>query len=83
MQTITFVTGNPHKLHEAQYYLGEWDVQSQDIDLPEIQSVSVTDVTRHKIHSAHQTISQPCFVLDSSLIIAGLCDQRAEYPAFP
>lgn len=46
-----------------------------NIDLPEIQSVHGREVIHVKLQSAMKQIKQPCFVMDSSLVINGLCKQ--------
>ena len=72
---IIFVTGNQNKFQEAQYYLSNHRINMTNIDLPEIQSVHGREVIHAKLQSAMKQIKQPCFVMDSSLVINGLCKQ--------
>lgn len=83
MQQIFFVTGNQNKLREAQVFLPEREVLGVQIDLPEIQTTLVTEVIRAKIDAAYRSIGAPCFVLDSSLIIDGLCRDSEVSLSFP
>ena len=72
---IIFVTGNQNKFREAQYYLNDHRINMINVDLPEIQSVHGREVIHAKLQSAMKQIKQPCFVMDSSLVINGLCKQ--------
>lgn len=74
-QEIIFVTGNQNKFQEAQHYLSSHKLNMINIDLPEIQSVYGREVIHAKLQSAMKQIKQPCFVMDSSLVINGLCKQ--------
>ncbi len=74
-QGIIFVTGNQNKFQEAQYYLSSHRLNMINIDLPEIQSVRGKEVIHAKLQSAREQIKQPCFVMDSSLVINALCKQ--------
>lgn len=77
-QEIIFVTGNQNKFREAQHYLCNYKLSMINIDLPEIQSVYGREVIHAKLQSAMKQIKQPCFVMDSSLVINGLCKQWEE-----
>lgn len=72
-QETNFVTGNQNKFHEAQHYLSKHKLKMVNIDLPEIQSVHGREVIHEKLQSALQALKEPCFVMDSSLVISGLC----------
>ncbi len=67
MQNLTFVTGNLNKLKEAEHALGI-KLNHQDIDLHEIQEVSVEHVVEHKAKKAYELLKTPVVVED-----AGLC----------
>lgn len=77
-QEISFVTGNQNKFQEAQYYLNNHRINMINIDLPEIQSVHGREVIHAKLQGAMKQIKQPCFVMDSSLVINGLCKHWEE-----
>lgn len=56
---ILFVTGNKNKLAEAKEILGDkFQVDTIDIDLPEIQSTSVKEVMENKIKIAYEEASK-------------------------
>ncbi len=66
MQNITFVTGNKNKLKEVEEILGI-KLKHQDIDLHEIQEVSVECVVEHKAKKAYELINKPVVVEDTGL----------------
>lgn len=68
MQDITFVTGNKHKLTEMERILGVI-LKSEDIDLPEIQSLSLEEVAIEKAKQAFAIIQSPVIVEDISFVI--------------
>jgi XTP/dITP diphosphohydrolase len=63
---IRFVTGNPHKLEQIAAVLDQPLIQT-DIDLPEIQAVTVQDVIEQKARAAYQMVGEPVLVEDTSL----------------
>lgn len=64
MKEITFVTGNKNKLKEVEEILG-MKLKHQDIDLHEIQEVSVECVVEHKAKKAYELINKPVVVEDT------------------
>ncbi len=62
---ITFITGNHHKLKEAQAVLGEL-VVGQDIDLPEIQSLDVKEVVKVKLLDARKEVTTGAIMVDDA-----------------
>lgn len=70
---ILFVTGNQNKVNEAGMYLPWFTVSKAGVDVPEIQSVDVIKVVKAKLDSAFNQTQKPCFVMDASLIVDGLC----------
>ena len=65
---ILFITGNENKLEEARAILGpDIEIEAQDIDLPEIQSLDPEEVIKAKLIEARRHISGPFFVEDTSL----------------
>lgn len=77
---LLFVTGNTNKITEAGMYLPWYFVRGAKIDVPEIQSVDVIKVVKAKLQSAFQQTQQPCFVMDASLVIDGICKQEGGNP---
>lgn len=65
------VTANPGKLLEARRLCGS-NLRSADIDLPEIQSLDLQEVLRHKGVAAAQAIQGPVIVEDTALELAAL-----------
>lgn len=52
---LLFITGNANKLSEAKAILGDkFDITNIDIDLPEIQTTDVKEVTKYKIEAAYE-----------------------------
>lgn len=81
--TLLFVTGNKNKIQEAQSYLPDYIIKSAGVNIDEIQSIYVIDVIKAKLRAAFEATGKPCFVMDASLIIDGLCDQKIQNPEFP
>lgn len=69
---ITFVTQNKNKLASVQSLLPHYEVEHIDFEITEIQSLDPKEVARHKLETAYAKIQKPCFVIDTSLEIAGL-----------
>ena len=61
-----FVTSNPGKLREARSLL-PIEIESLDLDLEEIQSLSVEEVSLHKLAQARRHVDGPVFVEDVAL----------------
>lgn len=66
-----FVTGNPHKVAEAERALGR-AVEAAPLDLPEIQSLDLVEVLRAKAAEAWQRFEAPVVVEDTSLELTAL-----------
>ena len=68
IKTITFITGNPHKLEEAKSVLKEYGifVEPLQIDIDEIQHHDPLKITEAKVKSAYEKAGQPVVVNDSS-----------------
>lgn len=71
LDELVFVTSNLGKLREAEEVLGV-KLKHHALDLPEIQSLDLAEVVRHKARSAAQRLSEPVLVEDTSLELAGL-----------
>ncbi len=67
MQTITLVTGNPHKLAELEkVFPASLRLTSQKLDMDEIQSLDVHEIVRHKLQQAYAQVHGPVIVEDVS-----------------
>jgi len=71
MKDITFVTGNDKKLIEMERVLG-MSLRSQKIDLPEIQSLDLEEVTAAKAQGAFAAVGTPVIVEDTALVFHAL-----------
>lgn len=69
---IIFVTGNEHKLSEAQAILDDFQVVGRDLDIPEIQSLDVEEVARDKATKAYELCGHACFVEDVAIMFGAL-----------
>jgi non-canonical purine NTP pyrophosphatase (RdgB/HAM1 family) len=65
---IYFVTSNQNKLNEARQIL-QMNVQSINIDTPEIQAIATKDVVEQKVMEAYKQVQKPVFVEDTGLHI--------------
>lgn len=73
MQTITLVTGNPHKLAELKAIFPETlNLVSENINLDEIQSLELHDIVAYKLQQAYKVIQAPVIVEDVSTELAKL-----------
>jgi|GEM_PF-50260 len=71
LPSFIFVTGNPHKVEEAERALGR-TVEAAPLDLPEIQSLNLVSVLRAKAAEAWQRLGAPVVVEDTSLELDAL-----------
>ena len=72
MRRVTLVTGNPNKLKELQAIApASLELSSQEIDLPEIQSLDLREIIEDKVKRAFDIVNGPVIVEDVS---AGLDD---------
>ena len=71
IEDLVFVTSNLGKLREAEEVLG-MKLQHRALDLPEVQSLSLEEVVRHKARTAHERLGVAVLVEDTSLELAGL-----------
>ena len=66
-----FVTSNEHKRREAAEILG-FELETSALEIPEIQSLDVTEVAAAKARAAHELLGSPPYpvlVEDSGLVI--------------
>lgn len=68
MKEVIFVTGNANK---ARYFSRATGlvVKGYKLDIPEIQSLDLSQIITHKVHSAYDQFKKPVIVEDTSLII--------------
>lgn len=67
---LTFVTGNKHKLEEVESLLGDkFTISGKELDLLEIQSLNIEEVSINKAKSAFEKIQKPLIVEDTGLFI--------------
>jgi non-canonical purine NTP pyrophosphatase (RdgB/HAM1 family) len=69
--TLIFATQSANKLEEAQRIL-RTQIETYEIDLPEIQSVDVEDVVIYKAKFAYDVIRKPIMIEDTGLYINAL-----------
>ena len=74
MKTVTFITGNPHKLEEAKSVLKGYGifVEPLQINIDGIQHHDPLKITEAKVKSAYEKAGQPVVVNDSSWEIPAL-----------
>ena len=68
MKSIVFVTGNKHKIKEAEEIL-HIPLETADIDLEEIQETDLEKVALHKLQQAYERIRKPVMVDDVGVYI--------------
>ncbi len=71
-QSVVLVSSNPNKIREYQELTkGRMKISFQKFGLPEIQSVSSTEVAEYKIIEAYKLINRPIIVEDTALHLEG------------
>jgi non-canonical purine NTP pyrophosphatase (RdgB/HAM1 family) len=71
VRPFVLVTGNPGKIAEARLALGG-DVETEVLDLPEIQSLDYVEVARAKAGEAWRRLGRPLVVEEAGLDLAAL-----------
>ncbi|MFH1225840.1 MAG: RdgB/HAM1 family non-canonical purine NTP pyrophosphatase [bacterium] len=71
MKKIFVITGNQGKAREIAAITG-LEVEAKELDIPEIQSLSVEEVAKKKAKVAYETIRQPVLVDDTGMSIDAL-----------
>jgi XTP/dITP diphosphohydrolase len=66
--TPTFITGNAGKVREFEQILG-FKLNTEKINLTEIQSTNVSEVTKYKVQQAFELLKKPVIVEDTGLYI--------------
>jgi non-canonical purine NTP pyrophosphatase (RdgB/HAM1 family) len=70
-ERLLFVTSNAGKVREVERILGT-TVEQLDLDIPEIQSLDVEEVVRHKALTAFAHADRPVLVEDTGLYVEAL-----------
>ncbi|MDR2063649.1 MAG: RdgB/HAM1 family non-canonical purine NTP pyrophosphatase [Candidatus Nomurabacteria bacterium] len=68
MKGLTLITGSAGKAKEYVVLLG-FEIETEKIDLPEIQSTNVVEVVREKAKVAYEKLQRPVIVDDTGLTI--------------
>ncbi len=68
---LVFVTSNQGKLREAEAVLGR-SLDHHGLDLPEIQSLDLSEVVLSKVEAARAVLGRPVIVEDTALEFAAL-----------
>ena len=66
LNEIVFVTGNKGKAENTARLLG-MNITNQKVDLPEIQSLDLSEIAEQKLKAAYDIIKKPCMIEDMSL----------------
>jgi XTP/dITP diphosphohydrolase len=71
---VFFATTNPGKVTSVQRVLSQYgiEVERRDIDLPELQGETASDVIVGKIRAAYERVEAPVMAIDSALHIDAL-----------
>ena len=62
--SVTFITGNPNKAKVFADHM-KLDIKHKSLDLDEIQSLSLREITEHKLIQAYDIVGGPVLVEDS------------------
>jgi non-canonical purine NTP pyrophosphatase (RdgB/HAM1 family) len=65
---VTFITGNPKKAEFLAKFLG-FPVEHKKLDLDELQSLDLEEITEHKARQAYETVGGPVLVEDVGVVI--------------
>ncbi len=78
MKRILFITGNLNKLSEAKEILKDYEIDSYNIRLPEIQG-EIRDIIRHKARYASKKLNKTIIVEDTALCFTALNNLPGPY----
>ncbi len=80
---ITIVTSNPNKAKEvAEFFGGSLDVCHVPLEIPELRSEDVTEISRQKARYAYNHLLTPLIVDDTSFSIDALNGFPGPYAAY-
>ncbi|HET9850534.1 MAG TPA: non-canonical purine NTP pyrophosphatase [Candidatus Saccharimonadales bacterium] len=68
---VTFITGNPKKAEFLKKYLGV-ELSHQKLDLDELQSLSLREITEHKVKQAFELVQGPVLIEDIGFSIMAM-----------
>jgi len=68
---VTFITGNQKKVEHLEHWLG-LPVHHHKLDLHEVQSLDIHEVTEHKARQAYEILQAPVLVEDTSLTFTAM-----------
>lgn len=71
MSDLIFITGNQNKADYLATWLGH-PVEHQKLNLDEIQSLDLREVTEHKVRQAYALVKRPVIVEDASLTLLAM-----------
>jgi non-canonical purine NTP pyrophosphatase (RdgB/HAM1 family) len=71
LEGVVLVSGNPNKVQEARRICG-FDLDSEALDLPEIQHLDLNEVLRAKGEEAWRRLQRPLIVEETGLELAAL-----------
>lgn len=71
MADVTFITGNQHKVDFMGKHLGR-HINHQKLELEEIQSMDLKEISEHKARQAYGVVKKPVLVEDVGLFCDGL-----------
>ncbi len=66
MRDVVFITGNQKKADYLAKFLGH-PVEHVKVELTEVQSLDIKEVTKHKLHEAYAKVGKPVLVEDVAL----------------
>jgi XTP/dITP diphosphohydrolase len=71
MNSLSYITSNPEKAKQMSRLLG-YNVEIVSIVIPEIQSLDLQEVIKHKTSTAYNLLKKPLFLDDVSLVISAM-----------
>lgn len=71
MENLTFVSGNKNKVLEFEEILG-FKLQNEPLDLIEIQSINVEEVSKYKLIDAYNKLQKPVIIEDTGVYMEEL-----------
>lgn len=84
MEEIPFVTENEGKVSTANLALEDFDVElvQREVEIKEIQSSSIEEITRDKVKSAYRELDKEVVVEDGGFFVEGLNGFPGHYVKF-
>jgi len=86
LETLKFVTSNPHKFREAEAILGDFgiEVKWMNLEYPELQADTLEEVVLYSLKwlSESKGIKEPFFIEDAGLFIRSLKGFPGPYSSY-